>query len=64
MTHVVTVWWRLRGDEQRRDEFTAPHVRSQPIEGGWQIELCDDNWQVFGVEQFRRVYRVSIRKTQ
>ena len=62
MTRVVTVWWR-QGSEQRRDDFTAPHVRSQPLGRGWQIELCDEQWQVIAAEQFRKVDRVSIRRT-
>lgn len=61
MTHVVTVWWR-RGAEQRRDRFTAVHVRSNPVEGGWEIELCDRRWRVRRVEQFTAVDRVSIRR--
>jgi hypothetical protein len=62
VSHVVTVWWR-RGGEQRMDDFPAVHVRSQPLRRGWQIELCDDDWKVFGVEQFEEVDRVSIRRT-
>ena len=62
MTHVVTVWWR-RGGVKRKEIFApVPHVRSNAIDGGWEIEFCDEEWEVLSVEQFRRVDRVSIRR--
>lgn len=62
LSHTVTIWSDQGNNGATRHHFTAPHIRSQPLPGGWlQVELLDHDSQVIGVEQFRTAHRVSIR---